>query len=145
MSRLKAKVLALTVLPVALFTGCVVEVGPDPQPAPNYMPFIEFADSGCYWDNHHGDHIWYFEADVSDGNGAYDVVEVWADVYNERGTYLESFKLFRETPAPAYWFSDWLQYYSKLDCGWQDYSIDLIAYDALGEFDLTTIRPYQTP
>jgi len=145
MSSLKAKLLALTVLPVAVLTGCVVEVGPDPQPVPNYVPYIDYADGGCYWDNHYADHIWYFEADVSDGNGAYDVVEVWADVYNDRGIYLESFKLFRETPSPSFWFSDWLEYYSMLECGWQDYTIDIVAYDALGEFDLLTFRPYQTP
>lgn len=145
MSRLTAKALALTVLPLATLVGCVVEVGPDPAPVQNFIPYVDFADSGCYWDNPNRDHVWYFEADVSDGNGAYDVVEVWADVYDGQGFYLESFRLFRETPSPSYWFSDWLQTYSLLDCGWSDYTIDIVAYDALGEFDLTTIRPYQTP
>lgn len=132
---------AITVLPV--LTGCVIEV--DDTPTDNYSPRIELAESGCYWDSFNRDYIWYFEADVNDPNGPYDVVEVWADVFDGHGHYLESFRLFRETQYADVWFSDWLQTYSYLDCGWQNYSVDIVAYDSFGQFDMITTIPYQSP
>ena len=135
--------LAAAALALPALSGCVISVE---EPAPkNYSPRIEYAESGCYWDSFNRDYIWYFEADVNDPDGPYDVVEVWADVFDARGDYLESFRLFRETQYADVWFSDWLQSYSYLDCAWRDYSVDLVAYDSLGQIDQITTLPYQSP
>jgi hypothetical protein len=135
--------LAAGLAALPLLTGCVYH---DNDAGPyNAAPDLGRASAGCYWDGWNADYIWYFDAEVSDPDGVYDVVEVWADVYNAQGLYIESFELFRETPDPGYWFSDWLQYYSMLDCIGGSYSVDIVAYDSFGAFDLRTISAYQTP
>ncbi|MCK6506409.1 hypothetical protein L6R53_24050 [Myxococcota bacterium] len=137
-SRAVTALLSLT----ALSAGCIVYEDPGP-PAPgpgNYAPFVEWADAGCYWDGYYADHIWYFEADVTDPDGALDVVAVYADVYDSRGEWVDSFELF-PTQDPVYWFSDWLGSSTWLDCGYRGYLVDIVAYDSFDAVDVLTITP----
>lgn len=133
-------------LPVALTalvaSGCIVyeDGGPPPDPYVNYAPFVEWADAGCYWDDYYRDDIWYFEADVTDPNGALDVVAVYADVYDARGEWADSFELY-PTQDPVYWFSDWLGSSTWLDCYYSGYEVDFVAYDSFDAYDVLTIRP----
>jgi hypothetical protein len=132
-------------LALALAQGCIiydhdVQVD-DPPPAPvNYAPTVVDAVAGCYWDRSYHDDIWYFEADVDDRNGVYDVVSVWADVYDEwsGGVYIESFELY-PTNDPYTWFSDWLGSSTYLDCLYDGYTVDFVAYDALESAGAATV------
>lgn len=129
---------AAMLLSLAASSACVV-VAEDPPPPVNYAPWIDWADSGCYWDDYNGDFIWYFEGDVYDDNGIADVESVWADVYDARGTLVETFRLFNE--GGAYWFSDWLQYSTYLDCYYGGYEVDIVAYDWKEAYGAVTVIP----
>lgn len=123
-------------------TGCVIyadDVEPPPPPA-NYAPFVEGAEAGCFYDSYYRDDVWYFEAFTDDPNGVYDVVEVWADVYDEYhgATYIESFELY-PTNDPHVWFSDWLGHSTWLDCHYDGYTVDFVAYDSYGDYDVVTV------
>ncbi|MCB9796810.1 MAG: hypothetical protein H6741_29265 [Alphaproteobacteria bacterium] len=128
----------------SLASGCVVVTDDnDTPPAPvEYAPYVSYADAGCYWDDYNYDFIWWFEADVWDDNGQPDISEVWADVYDARGALVQSFQLFRETSDPAYFFSDWLQYSTALDCYYGGYEVDIVAYDRLGYYDAVAVYPH---
>ena len=56
------------------------------------------------------------------------------------GTLVESFELF-STDDPYVWFSDWLGSSTWLDCFYQDYTVDIVAYDVLDAIDWLTIVP----
>jgi len=141
--------IALSALALAtLATGCVVyetpraRTGPAPHTVLNYAPEIVDADAGCYFDRRHRDDIWVFEAIVDDPNGVYDVVAVWADVWDDfDGTLVESFELF-PTNDPFVWFSDWLGSTTWLGCGYDLYSVDFVAYDSLEATDVLTVYPW---
>ena len=130
-----------------LTTGCIVvesdyDTGYDEPVVLNYAPEVLFAEAGCYWDNSYRDDIWYFEAEVTDMDGAYDLTQVWADVYDEwDGTLVESFELY-PTEVPGLWFSDWLGSTTWLDCFYQDYTVDFIAYDTFEDVGYSTVVPY---
>lgn len=140
-------------IPVAFFavmsTGCIVydsDYDPDPYNPPvdyNYAPEIIDAEAGVFWDNYYYDDIWYFEADVDDFDGPYDVVAVWADVYDEYygAEYIESFELF-PTNDPYIWYSDWLGSSTWLDPFYDGYTVDFVAYDAYDEMDVFTVWAY---
>lgn len=133
----------LMALTLSLTSGCIV-VADDNDPAPrpvNVAPYVNWADAGCYYDSYYNDFIWWFETEVWDDNGAQDVVAVYADVYDARGTFVETFQLFPEGPTPQIWFSDWLQYSTYLDCYYSGYQIDIVAYDSFDAYDAVTIRP----
>lgn len=119
---------------VLLSGACVVyeDDGPDPVPAPvNYAPELTWADGGCYWDDQYRDFIWWFEADVDDPNGVYDVTQVWVDVYDDRtGAWVDAFELF-PTNDPYYWFSDWLGSTTWLDCNYNAYYAEIGAADQM--------------
>ncbi|MFT4979649.1 MAG: hypothetical protein ACI8S6_005561 [Myxococcota bacterium] len=141
---------ASAIIALAAFTtsGCVVysdvdEPGPVVnQPTPNFSPYINSADAGCYYDAGYRDDIWYFEADVDDGNGPLDVVAVYADVYDGyTGQWVETFELYPTNNAHI-WFSDWLGSSTWLDCYYRGYEVDIIAYDAYDAFDVLTVLPY---
>ena len=105
----------------------------------NSVPMVLWADAGCYYDRSFYDDIWYFEAEVDDFDGPYDVVSVWADVYDEwDGSWVESFEL-SPTSDPYIWFSDWLGSSTYLDCYYDNYTVDIVAYDSLNEYDYTTV------
>ncbi len=125
-------------------TGCVVYPsggGGGGTPTPNYSPYITWADAGCYYDGGYRDDIWYFEADVDDGNGPLDVAAVFADVYDGRsGQWIETFELF-PTADPYTWFSDWLGSSTWLDCYYGGYEVDIVAYDVYDAYDVLTLQP----
>ena len=127
-------------------TGCVVHTSdndPPPQAPVNYAPILADAEAGCYWDPYYQDDIWYFEAGVDDYDGPYDVVSVWADVYDEYagGVYIESFELF-PTNNPHVWFSDWLGSSTWLDCFYDGYTVDFVVYDSWDDSDYLTVWAY---
>ena len=122
-------------------SGCLVYEDGGPPPGPvNGAPYVAWADAGCYYDAGYRDDIWYFEADADDPDGALDVVAVYADVYDARGEWADSFELF-PTQDPVYWFSDWLGSSTWLDCGYGGYSVDIVAYDSFDAYDVLTIVP----
>ena len=129
----------------ALASGCVAYVGPGPEPVPghpvNSAPYVDWADAGCYWDSGYRDDIWYFEAAVSDPDGALDVVAVYADVYDAwSGAWADSFELY-PTQDPNYWFSDWLGSTTWLNCDYGGYLVDIVAYDSFDDVDVLTFEP----
>ena len=142
---------ALTILPLS--TACTITVddtgtshGHTHNPTTSYSesaPFIEWADSGCYWDSYYGDYIWWFEADVTDADGMFDVAEVYADVYDDYwGEWVDTFELLQESPNPDNWFSDWMQFSTWLDCGYTGYTVEFVAYDFDDNMDVLDVIPY---
>ena len=136
---------------VALFSsvGCiVVDSEPDvivveEEPvAVNLAPNVNCADGGCYWDSYYYDDIWVFEADVDDADSPYDVIEVWADVYDAySGMLVDTFELY-PTTDPYYWFSDWLGSSTYLDCWGGHYFVEMVAYDVYQDYDVYTFEPW---
>lgn len=126
-----------------LTSGCIVYEDGGPPPGPgNDAPEVYWADAGCYWDNYYRDDIWYFEAEVDDPDGVYDVVAVYADIYDLRtGRMEDSFELF-PTNDPYYWFSDWLGSTTWLDCYYGDYVVDFVAYDSYDAYDVLSVTPF---
>ena len=117
---------------VLLTTGCVVYTSDNDtddvyyEEAVNYTPTVLDAEAGCYFDSYYYDDIWYFEADIDDANSPYDVVAVYADVYDSySGTWVDSFELFPTNDA-YYWFSDWLGSSTYLDCMYGGYVVDIL-------------------
>lgn len=107
----------------------------------NAEPFVFDAYSGCYFDPYNGDDIWFFDAWVDDPDGVFDVVQVWADVYDDyTGQLVQSFELYPTTNANE-WYSDWLVSSTWLDCWYNGYSVDLIAYDSYDAAGGMTIWP----
>lgn len=128
---------------VALPACVIVDDGPHPDPYVNYAPVINAAEAGCYWDTYYGDNIWYFSADADDPNGVYDVISVWADVYDgPSGAWVDSFELYADPQDPYIWFSDWLGSTTYLNCGYPNYEVDIVAYDSYEDYDVVTVLPY---
>ena len=131
---------------LAALPACVVYdtdhvVVDDPAPYVNYAPVINYAEAGCYWDGYYSDFIWYFTGDIDDPNGVYDVVSVWADVYDSpSGAWVDSFELY-PTNDPYTWYSDWLGGSTYLDCNYPYYEVDIVAYDTYDVYTATTILP----
>jgi len=141
------KALALIGLAALTTSGCVVYPssggggGNTYEPAPNATPYINWADAGCYYDGYFNDDIWYFQADVDDANGVFDVTAVYADVYDIRtGQWVETFELF-PTSDPYVWFSDWLGSSTYLDCYYGGYEVDIVAYDVYDAYDVLSLAP----
>lgn len=130
----------LAIAALVLSTGCIVYEDGAPGPV-NRAPFVYDGEAGCYWDNYFADDVWYFEAEADDPDGVLDVVEVYADVWDERtGDWVDSFELF-PTRDPYYWWSDWLGSTTWLVCGYDGYLVDLVAYDSFGAYDILTVVP----
>lgn len=134
----RASLLPLALLPLA---ACVIDEGP-PAPQPNYPPTVVAAEAGCYYDDYNRDFIWYFTAEVQDPNGPYDVIAVYADVYDAYDNWVDTFELYVEGGAPDVWFSDWLQYSTYLDCYYGGYLVDIVAYDTHEAWHLVSVYPY---
>jgi hypothetical protein len=139
--------LLATALALSFTTGCVVYSDDhDHQDEPvvvetaNYAPVIDYAEAGCYWDSYNGDFVWYFDSQVWDSEDW--VTGVYADVYDARGEWVDSFELYNETADPYIWFSDWLQYSTYLDCYYGGYVVDFVAYDAYEHAEIITVYPY---
>jgi hypothetical protein len=144
--------LATLALALASAAGCVFyeddrEVVVDPGPPvvvvpTNSAPWIDDAAAGCFYDGGYRDDIWYFEAVVDDPDGVYDVVSVWADVYDDRsGELVYSYELF-PTDDPFLWYSDWLASTTPTNCWYGLYSVDFIAYDSYDAWAALTVLPY---
>lgn len=131
--------LALTGMIASLATGCII-IDDDPVVIVdgNDAPALIWADAGCYWSDPHRDTIWWFEAEVFDADGRGDITAVYADVFDARGAWTDSFELYPETPDPDVWFSDWLEYSTYLWCG-DAYTIDFVVYDRSDAWDSYTI------
>jgi len=140
--------LAVTAALLSLFTGCVVySDGPAPPPhgssAPpvfvNSPPSVYGADAGCYWDSTTGQDRWYFQASADDPDGVYDVVDMWAYVYDEwDGSLVQSFELYPTDDAYT-WYTDYPAQSTGLDCWYSDYSVDFVAYDSYDDSDVMTV------
>jgi hypothetical protein len=129
-------------LALALASGCVVYADDQNHGGPvvvgNSAPYVTGADAYVYYDPYYFDDIWTFEAWVDDPDGVYDVIAVWADVY-DGPVLVESFELY-PTNDPYYWWSDWLGSTTRLDPFWGGYSVDIVAYDSYEAFGYETIR-----
>ncbi len=141
---------ALTLMLAAATTsGCIVYdnfdndvPGPAPGPGPvlNAPPVVLDAYAGVYFDDYYYDDIWVFEATVDDADGPLDVIEVFADVYDDRtGVLVDSFELFPAENDPFFWYSDWYGSSTFLDPFYRNYSVDIIAYDAYEGYDAVTV------
>lgn len=128
---------------IGLATGCIVNVD-GPGQAPNLKPEVVAPLAGCYWSPADNTYVWYFDTYADDPDGAWDVDEVWADVYDlyYGDAFIQSFPLYR-TNDPSRWYSDWLGWSTSLDCRYGGYVVDIVAYDAYGAFDLKTVTPIQ--
>jgi hypothetical protein len=129
---------------IAVLSGCIIVDDNDggyipPAPvATNSTPWVDAANAGCAYDPSYNQDIWYFEAWTNDYDGAFDVVQVWADVYDDRsGALVESFALY-PTDDPTYWYADYL---TGLNCWYPSYSVDLVAYDSWDAASAITILP----
>ncbi|MCA9518964.1 MAG: hypothetical protein KC635_28710 [Myxococcales bacterium] len=103
-------------------------------------PRIRSADAGCFTDA--GFDYWYFEADVTDPNGYLDVVAVDVHIYDERagGELVTQFGL-NPTEDPAIWYAEVPDQQQGLDCFYNGFSVDFVAYDSLDLDDAVTIVP----
>lgn len=134
--------ISLVLLAAALPACVIVDEDPHPTPYVNYAPIVTYAEAGCYWDGYYADYIWYFQAEADDPNGVYDVVSMWADVYDgPTGAWVDSFELY-PTNDPYVWFSDWLGSTTYLSCGYPNYEVDIVAYDSYESYDVVTVLPY---
>jgi len=132
-------------LALSLTTGCIVYEDPGVPGGPNHAPFVQQADAGCYWDPVYQDDIVYFDATVTDPDGPYGVVSVWADFYDSRtGAWVDTFDLY-PTNDPSVWFSDWLGRSTYVDCYYGGYVVDITATDNADATDVLSIIPATYP
>ncbi len=147
---MKSFIAPMLTLAIASLSGCYIYTddhahGPhDPGTVvvveQNYAPIVEDGYAGVYWDQHFYDDVWTFEAVVDDPDGPFDVIGVWADVYDEYrgGTLVASFELY-PTDDPYFWASDWFGSTSYLDPFYDGYTVDIVAYDSYEDFDWVTV------
>lgn len=123
----------------ATLSGCFVYAD-TPHSTPNAAPAIVYADAGCYPDDYYHDFVWYFDADVEDWDGANDVSEVYADVYDDwTGEWIDGFELFPE--GGVIWYSSWVGNSTYLDCTYTGYVVDFTAFDIFGASDVVSVYP----
>ena len=106
----------------------------------NAAPYVVAAESGVFYDAAYRDDIWYFDAFVDDPDGVYDVIGVWADVYDEcrGGELVQSFELY-PTSDPSYWTSEWFGSSTWLDPFAPCYSVDFVACDTYDAYGFVTV------
>jgi hypothetical protein len=125
-------------------TGCIFIDGTSvsgTDNTPNDSPTIAYADAGCWYDSFEQDYVWWFEADVYDDDGAWDIDEVYADVFDTRNSsWVDSFAL--STWNDITFSADWAETWTNLTCGYGDYEVDFVAYDAWDAYDVYTIVPF---
>jgi hypothetical protein len=137
--------LSLALIPL---TACDVYVDPGPDGGGggggpyNSPPYITYADAGCWWDGSSRDYVWSFDADANDPDGVYDVVQVYADVYDGRNQYVDGFDLYPDDANPQSWYSDWYESSTYLYCGDPGYIVDITAVDSYGDSDVVSVYPY---
>jgi hypothetical protein len=137
----------LIVLALSTLGGCIVHVHDGEEEVfhttiVNDAPIVLTADAGVFWDQQLYDDVWYFDASVTDANGPYDVVAVWADVYDVfRGDVLvESFPLYPSSDA-TFWTSEWLGSSVPLDPFYGGYVVDIVAYDSFDAIGVLVLDP----
>lgn len=132
----------LSLLAALTASGCFVYTdGPDHDAPVNVAPVVQWADASCYWDEGYRDDVWWFEADVTDGNGLDDVVAVYADVYDGYTLeWVDAFELYYDGGHTFY--SAWQGDSTYLDCGYYDYLVDFVAEDIVGEGEVYTVDLY---
>jgi hypothetical protein len=106
----------------------------------NAAPVVLDAQAGVFFDDRAYDDVWYFDALVDDADGPYDIIGVWADVYDEcrGGALVESFELY-PTNDPYVWYSEWAGRTTFLDPFHDCYTVDFVAYDTFEAFDFMTV------
>ena len=131
----------------SLASGCMVygggpvDTGSTVVETVNSNPVITAAEAGCYWDASYNDYIWYFQASADDPDGVYDVVDMWADVYdNTSGAWVDSFELYATSDAYT-WYSDWLGSTTYLDCNYMNYFVEFTAYDSYNATAVVDVTP----
>jgi hypothetical protein len=135
MNRAAAALFALATLP-----GCFVYADSDAPGPRNTAPYFTYAEAGCYPDDYYHDFVWYFDADVQDGEGANDVSEVYADVFDSwTGEWVDGFELYPE--GGVIWYSAWVGSSTWLDCTYAGYEVDFTAVDIFGATDVVTVIP----
>ncbi len=145
------KLLALTAL-VAMLPACLIytdstpsgdyyDPGPDVVIDYNAAPQMLDAQAGCFWDRRLQDDVWYFDATADDADGPYDIVEMWADVYDDiTGELIESFELV-PTEDPYLWSVEYMASSVYIDCWYPWYSVDFVAIDAYEAWDSLLVYP----
>lgn len=140
------KLLALSAAAVIALSGCVVHSS-DVDRAPvavvvdNFVPEILEADVGVFYDAREFDDVWYFDATVDDYDGALDVTQVWADVYDDvTGINVASYELY-PTDDVNFWTLEIFGSTSGLDPFYPYYSVDIVAYDTFSDYDIYTVLP----
>lgn len=131
-----------TLLPLLFASGCYFSNGGGYKaPVKDFVPTVTWADASCYWDPPTGDFVWWFEADVGDGNGNGDVEAVFADVYDQyNGEWADAFEL--NWDGGNTFFSSWQGRSTKLDCEYYQYVVDFTAVDSSGEGPVYTLELY---
>lgn len=127
----------LTLVALAPLAGCIVYGSPGP--GPNTPPYFGYADAGCYPDDYYRDFVWWFDADAYDDDGNADVIEVYADVYDGGGRWVDGFPLYWEQ-GPT-WYSAWVGGSTYLDCTYPGYVVEFTAVDSVGQIDVVSVIP----
>jgi hypothetical protein len=147
MNDARPKLIALLAVPllVGLTSGCFIEDPLDPwippPPAVNLPPSFDDADAFVAYDPGFLADAWTFQAAVYDPDGPYDVLAVWAHVYDEYsgGVWVASFELSRAASNPGWWSATWPTSSTVLDPYWPGYSVDFVASDPYGD-TVRTVR-----
>jgi len=108
----------------------------------NSTPYVVSGYAGVWFDQVYLDDVWVFEVTADDPDSPWDVVSVFADVYDEYrgGVLIETFELY-PTDDPRIWYSDWFGSTTLLDPFYNGYTVDLVAYDSYDSFDWITVVP----
>ena len=128
----------------AVFSQACVVVASDKEETyleVNEAPYITSADAGCFYDDDFFEDVWYFDANVSDPNSDLDVVAAYFDVYDTWTGELEDTFALDATEDLNFWTTEWYESSTNLDCFYDGYVIDVLAFDIYDEFDLITIIP----
>ncbi|MCC6619722.1 MAG: hypothetical protein IT385_00615 [Deltaproteobacteria bacterium] len=111
-------------------------------------PELLDAEAGCFRDVVHtglGEYAvntWYFEAEVYDFDGPDDIMSVEAHVYDLwLGRRVGWFEL-DPTTHMGWWYSEWPESMTGLDCYNPDYEVDFIVTDYWGGWDTRTVVPW---
>jgi hypothetical protein len=138
------KLFALAAAAVLTLSGCVVHTSDRVDQVvvvDNYIPEILDAEAGVFWDAGARDDVWYFDATVDDFDGPGDVVQVWADVYDDvTGLPVDSYPL-DPTVDLEFWTLELYGSTTVLDPFYPYYSVDIVAYDSFDDYDIITVLP----
>ena len=94
-------------------------------------PYVEDAWALCHTS---GVATWNFAAQVSDPDGAMDIIAVQAEIWDEYAAkdgarMVTALRMYQVTNDPYFWYVEDLPGNHGLDCGYGGYTVDFIAYD----------------